>query len=609
MRDAATRARWLARLRSESGGAIMLLAVTAIALLLANSPLSRPYTEFWETPLVIAFGDERLELSLHHWVNDGLMVVFFLLIGLEVRQELAVGSLRDRTRALAPLVAGAAGVALPALLFLAIAGREAPQAWGAVVGTDTAFLLGTLALVGPRLSNQLRIFLLTLTVVDDFLAVLIVGVVYTDDLRIWPLVIAGVCLVVLWLLGRLREWRAAPYVLVIVALWLATLLSGVHPSIAGMAAGLLIPMFAPERQGVVRAKSLFVSYWQSPEASMARDAQRGLSRSIAVSERFSSALRTPVSLVIVPVFALANAGIDLRGDAIPEALGSPVMWGIVVGLVLGKLVGIAGGTWLIVRLRIGRLPDGVGFGSVSAGAALSGIGFTMSLLIISLAFDSAGERRPAVVGVLLAMLLAGGLGWLIFLIARRRFGETAADLPLTLTPPVHEHDHARGPKDAPHTVVEFLDFECPFCAEATGMWREVQQHFGDRVRYVVRHLPLTDLHPAARRAAIAAEAASRQGRFWAMHDLLFANQSALEQPDLRRYARQLGLDQEQFDADCGDDQLAARVQLQAQSAFDSGARGTPTFFIDGVRHRGPHDARTLIAALEVVGAQPRAIGS
>ncbi|MCH1881548.1 Na+/H+ antiporter NhaA [Agrococcus sp. ARC_14] len=609
MRDEATRARWFARLRSESGGAIMLLTVTAIALLLANSPLSQSYAEFWETPLVVALGEERLELSLHHWVNDGLMVLFFLLIGLEVRQELAVGSLRDRTRAIAPLVAGAAGVALPALLFLVIAGRDAPQAWGAVVGTDTAFLLGTLALVGPSMSNQLRMFLLTLTVVDDFLAVLIVGVVYSDDVRIWPLVIAAACLVLLWLLGRLREWRTAPYVLVVVVLWLATLLSGIHPSIAGMAAGLLIPSFAPDRQGVVRAKRLFVSYWQSPEASVARDAQRGLSRSIAVSERFSNALRTPVSLVIVPVFALANAGIDLRGDAIPEAIGSSVMWGIVVGLVVGKLVGIAGGTWLIVRFGWGRLPDGVGFGSVMGGAALSGIGFTMSLLIVGLAFDTAEERRPAVVGVLLAMVLAGLLGWLIFAVARRRFGETAADLPLTLTPAVHEHDHARGPADAPHTVVEYLDFECPFCAEATGMWRQVEERFGDRVRYVVRHLPMEDLHPAAWRSAIAAEAAGRQGRFWEMHDLLFANQSALGPRDLRRYAGQLGLDLEQFEADCEDDLLAGRVRLHAQSAHDSGARGTPTFFIDGVRHRGPHDARTLIAAIEAIGAQPRTIGS
>ncbi|WP_072314789.1 Na+/H+ antiporter NhaA [Agrococcus sp. Marseille-P2731] len=609
MRDATTRARWLDRLRSESGGAIMLITVTAVALLLANSPLSHPIAQFWETPVAIAFGDEQLELSLHHWVNDGLMVVFFLLIGLEVRQELAVGSLRDRSRALAPLVAGAAGVALPALLFLVVAGRDAPQAWGAVVGTDTAFLLGTLALVGPRMSNQLRIFLLTLTVVDDFLAVLIVGVVYSDEVRVWPLVVAALCLGLLWLLGRLREWRTAPYVLVIVVLWLATLLSGIHPSIAGMAAGLLIPAFAPERQGVMRAKHLFVSYWQSPEASMARDAQRGLARSIAVSERFSNALRTPVSLVIVPVFALANAGIDLRGDAIPEALGSTVMWGIVLGLVVGKLVGIAGGTWLIVRFGLGRLPDGVGFGSVMGGAALSGIGFTMSLLIVGLAFDSAEERRPAVVGVLLAMVLSALLGWLIFRVARRRFGETAADLPLTLTPAVHERDHARGPADARHTVVEYLDFECPFCAEATGMWRQVQQRFGDRVRYVVRHLPLTDVHPAAWRAAVAAEAAGRQDRFWEMHDVLFANQATLEPGDLERFASELGLDLERFAEDCDDEQVHARVRRHAQSAHDSGARGTPTFFIDGMRHRGPHDARTLIAAIEAIGAQPRAIGA
>lgn len=201
--------------------------------------------------------------------------------------------------------------------------------------------------------------------------------------------------------------------------------------------------------------------------------------------------------------------------------------------------------------------------------------------------------------MLVALVLATALGALIFKVARVRWGESSADLPTLLTPDVDpERDHVRGPVDAPITIVEYLDFECPFCARATGMWKDIRDHFGDRARYVARHLPLDEPHPHARSAAIAAEAAARQGRFWEMHDLLFANQTRLEPDDLRGYAAEIGLDLDRFEADAADPELAERVQEDADSAHDSGARGTPTFFLNGVRHRGPHDARTLIAALE-----------
>lgn len=588
----------LDRLRTETGSALLLAGVAMIALVWANSPWSAAYEELWHTPLGISLGDASLELDLHHWVNDGLMVIFFFLIGLEVRQELAIGSLRDRRRALVPVLAGLVGVALPAAIYLAIAGREAPAGWGVVIGTDTAFLLGVLALVGPAMSNQLRVFLLTLTVVDDFLAVTIIGTVYTENLRIGPLVVALAALVLLWLLGRSSEWRSAPYVLLVVLLWGATLLSGVHPSLAGMAAGLLVPAAATERRYVEDAKVLFRDYWQSPEARVARTVRMGLARSISVNERLHDVLRSPVSLVVVPIFALANAGVDLRGGVLGEALVSPITWGVVAGLVLGKLAGIALGAWGAVRLGLGRLPDGVGPGSVLGGSALAGIGFTMSLLIVGLSLE--GEQADdATIGVLIAMVLATALGWLIFKLARVRWGETTADLPTTLTPDIDpEHDHVRGTMDAPLTIVEYLDFECPFCARATGMWRDVQEHFGDRVRYVARHMPLDD-HPHSRQAAVAAEAASRQGRFWEMHDLLFAHQARLEVEDLRGYAADLDLDLARFDADCADPEVWAAVEQQEQSALASGVRGTPTFFVNGSRHRGPHDARTLIASLEV----------
>ncbi len=590
------------RLRTESGSALLLVAVSVVALLWANSPWSQSYVDLWHTHAAVTIGDFAIDLSLHHWVNDGLMVIFFFLIGLEVREELAVGSLRQRSRALVPLVAGLVGVALPAAIYLLIAGRDAPDGWGVVIGTDTAFLLGALALVGPRMSSQLRVFLLTLTVVDDFLAVAIIGVFYTDEVRLMPLGIAAVSLVLLFWLGRARQWRSSPYVAVIVVLWAATLLSGIHPSLAGMAAGLLVPAAATERGDVVAAKHLFRDYWQSPDASVARSVQRGLARSISVNQRLHEVLRGPVSLVIVPIFALANAGVDLRGGVLGDALTSPVTWGVVAGLTLGKLAGIALGAWGAVRAGLGTLPDGVGPGSVAGGAALSGIGFTMSLLIISLAFEGP-TADAATVGVLIALVLSWTLGWLVFRIARTRLGETEADLPSTLEPAFDpELDHTRGSEAAQLTVVEYLDFECPFCARATGMWKDIRDHFGDRIRYVVRHLPLDDVHPHARGAAIAAEAAARQDRFWEMHDVLFANQSALEADDLRRYAEQIGLDLERFDADCADEATARLVEKHVRSARASGARGTPTFFVDGTRHRGPHDGRTMIAAIEARAA-------
>jgi Na+/H+ antiporter NhaA len=589
----------LERLRTESGAALLLIAVTAFALLWANSPWSGAYEHLWETPVLVEIGDLAFDMDLHHWVNDGLMVVFFFVVGLEVRQELALGSLRQRSQRLLPVVAGTVGVLVPAGIYLAVAGRVAPEGWGVVVGTDTAFLLGVLALVGPTMSSQLRVFLLTLSVVDDFLAVTVIGVFYSEGVRLTPLLIAVACLGALWLLGRMRAWRSGPYVVVVVVLWGATVQAGIHPSIAGMLAGLLVPAVATRRDDVVAAKGLFRAYWQSPDASMARDVRLGLARSISVNQRLHEVLRSPVSLVVVPVFVLANAGIDLRGGALGAALASSVTWGVVAGLVVGKLVGIGVGTWLALRLRLGTLPDGVGPGSVLGGAALSGIGFTVSLLVAGLAFDDPAHTQAATIGVLISLVLASLLGWALFSLARVRWGETSADLPVRLDPPVDTHrDHVRGDDDAAHTVVEYLDFECPFCARATGMWKDLHEHFGDRVRYVVRHLPLDDVHPHARLAAVAAEAAHRQGRFWEMHDRLFAHQSHLTADDLREHAAAVGLDLDRFDADVADEALHARVEADVDSARASGARGTPTFFLDGHRHRGPHDAGTLIAALE-----------
>ena len=407
--------------------AVLLVVVTAVALLWANSPLSEAYFGLWDVEIGFDVGGFGLHMNLHHWINDGLMVVFFLVVGLEVRQEFAHGTLRDASRARLALIAGVAGVALPAVLYILIvaaAGGDGLGGWGAVVGTDTAFLLGALALVGPKLSGQLRVFLLTLTVVDDFLAVSIIGIVYSDEIRLVPLLIAVACLAGLWLLSRSRQGSATPYVLIVIVLWFATVDSGVHASLAGMVAGLLIPAYPTRRQQVVEARQLFRDFWQSPSASSARAVGRGLSQGVSVNERLHDHLRLPTALLVVPIFALANAGVDLGGGVVADSLGSPVTWGVIAGLVLGKLLGIGIATLLAVRMGAGRLPEGVGMGSVFGGAALSGIGFTVSLLIIGRAFGTTSDLgRQATVGVLVSM------GHSVMFGAADTFRAAAADQP------------------------------------------------------------------------------------------------------------------------------------------------------------------------------------
>ncbi|MGY4720998.1 Na+/H+ antiporter NhaA [Naumannella huperziae] len=593
-------------LSTEAGSAGILLAAALIALVWANSPWGATYAELWHTEGIVALGPLHLEMSLQHWVNDGLMVLFFLVLGLEVRRELSMGELTDRRRIAVPLIAAALGIALPAMIFLALNPTgEAARGWGAVIGTDTAFMLGAVALAGPRCPAQLRIFLLTLTVFDDIAAVSVIGVAYADNINFAALAVMGACLVALALLGRAGVWRTWPYGVTVFVLWLATLLSGLHPSVAGMIAGLMIPAHEPTRDDVDSATSLFRAFRQSPLPDSGQQAQRGLQRVVSINERWQVALHPWTSYFIVPVFALANAGVALGGGVLTDALTSRLTWGVVIGLVVGKAAGIGLGVLLATRLRLGDLPEGVGFGQVLGGAAMSGIGFTMSLLIIGLAFDDPVLQTEATVGVLLAAVLAAALGFAIFQIAARVFGQTEASLPYLLSEPVDvTRDHYRGNPDAELTLVEYADFECPFCGDATGMLEDLTERMGVNGRYIFRHLPLTDVHPHAFDAAIAAEAAARQGNFWGMHNLLFAHQDRLERDDLLGYAAELGLDLDRFATDLDDEALADRVRADMQSAHDSGARGTPTFFVGDRRHTGPYDAGRLEAELVRVFGRP-----
>ncbi|MGC4105069.1 MAG: Na+/H+ antiporter NhaA [Thermomicrobiales bacterium] len=303
------------------------------------------------------------------------------------------------------------------------------------------------------------------------------------------------------------------------------------------------------------------------------------------------------NFLILPIFALANAGVVLSGETLSGAMRSPVTWGIVAGLVLGKLIGIAGSTGILKLLHLGELSPGLTFGRIAGGAALSGIGFTISLFIIDLAIDDPLIQDEARVGVLLASVLAFALGWAAFRILDRLQPPSAQFLKLA-RPVDPARDHIRGSMDAPLTLVEYGDFECPFCSRATGSIDEVRAHFGDELRYVWRHLPLTHVHPQALQAAYASEAAARQMDFFTYGPYLFTHQDALELDDLIRYAGDLGLDADRFETDMRDAETLARVRDDMLDAELMDAHGTPTFFVNGHRHKGPYDAARLIEALE-----------
>jgi Na+/H+ antiporter NhaA len=587
-------------LRTESGSAGLLLLATLVALAWANSPWNGSYETFWHTELAFRLGDWGLALDLQHWVNDGLMVFFFFVVGLEVKRELSIGELTDRHRAAVPLVAALTGLAVPALVFLLFnpSGPEA-RGWGVVISTDTAFLLGVLALVGPRCSAQLRLFLLTLAVADDVGALTIIALVYTDDLDPVALALAAGGIGAMLTLTRLAVWRGPAYFVLAVGVWLAMYESGVHPTIAGVVIALLTPAYAPRPDEVEQAEQLARSFRQSPNPEFGRAARLAFERAVSSNERLQRLYHPWSSYVIVPIFALANAGVTLDRETIEASLRSPLSLGIVAGLVLGKLVGITLGTVGAIRLRIGTLGRGLDMLQLAGGAVLSGIGFTISLFIVDLALDDPELQDQARLGVLAASALAAGLGWLVFLVGGRlRVPDPSARRAMLLDRPVDpRRDHIRGPADAPLTLVEYGDFQCPFCGAATGSIEDVRAQLGDRLRYVFRHLPLTDVHPDAELAAHAAEAAGAQGRFWEMHDRLFAHQDALDLPSLLRYADELGLDVDRFGDELRDGVHERRIAEDTADAEASGVEGTPTFFIGERRHIGPYDALTITRAL------------
>jgi Na+/H+ antiporter NhaA len=585
---------------TENTAAALLLAFTVAAILWANSPWAESYTGFWNTPVGFSFGGMHNELTVKEIVNDGLMTFFFFIVGLEVTSELTVGELTDRARAAVPMVAAIAGLIVPALIFLSLnPSGENARAWGVVISTDTAFLIGALAVIRPKFPARLRTFLLTLTIVDDVGALIVIALFYSERIRVVPLVIAIALIVAIALVRFAPVLRGPAYAVLGFALWVALFMAGVHPTLAGVATAILIPVFTPERQRVEHAVELIRAFRQSPNSQYAREVTRSLRESISINERLQTDIGPYVSFVVLPLFALANAGVRLDHESISAAARSPLTWGVVAGLVLGKFIGITGATAIMTKVGWGQLAPGLTLRRVAGGAALSGIGFTIALFIIDLAIADPERQAQARVGVLIASVVAFVSGWAIFRITD--WISPPEPVGLKLVRPVDpDRDHIGGNPDSPLTLVEYGDFECPFCSRATGAIDEVREHLGDQLRYVWRHLPLERVHPHAFAAARASEAAAEQGKFFEMATELFAHQDNLEWSDMYRYANSIGLDLEQFDEDVRvhPSKVLHRVQDDAQDAEVMDLNSTPTFFVNGKRHKGPWDARSLIRALE-----------
>jgi NhaA family Na+:H+ antiporter len=415
-------------LRTEEASGILLLAAAVAALLWANSPWRASYDALWHTQLTIGLGPWSLAEDLQHWVNDALMALFFLVVGLEIKRELTTGELREPKAAAFPAIAALGGMAVPALLYLAINPSGEPgRGWGIPMATDIAFALGVLAIVGRGLPTALKTFLLALAIVDDIGAILVIAIFYSGSISPGPLLAAAGLLVLILVLQRLQVRWTAVYVLLGVGVWLATFQSGIHATIAGVALGLTTPAVPFQRPRAVSLEAHRVAD-DTVDDPVPPDADAhqwlhlaGLTReAVSPLARLEHLLHPWTSWVVIPVFALANAGLSITRSTLGEMLTSGVTLGIVAGLVVGKTVGITVFTWMATRTGITRLPEGVRWSQLVGVAALAGIGFTVSLFITSLAFQTQAVQDTAKVGILAASLLAGLLGALFLARSRRR---------------------------------------------------------------------------------------------------------------------------------------------------------------------------------------------
>jgi Na+:H+ antiporter, NhaA family len=407
-------------LRIEAAGSLLLLLAAAVALVWANSPWASSYDTLWHTHLVLDLGPLHLDESLQHWVNDALMVIFFFVVGLEIKYELVNGDLRDPKTAALPIVAAIGGMVVPAGIYLALnpPGSHGNAGWGIPMATDIAFAVGVLGILGRRIPSAARLFLLTLAIVDDIGAILVIAVFYTSDLSLGWLAIAVGLLGAMVVARLLRIWSTVVYVVLGVGVWFALLESGVHATLAGVAIGLLAPATALLKEDVARGYAVEALRDNQLDADELHRLRFLLRESVSVVERLQSTLHPVSAYVVLPVFALANAGVEL--GALSKVFTEPVGLGIILGLVLGKPIGIFLASFAAVRLGLGRLPEGTGWSMIFGLGAVAGIGFTVSIFIAGLSFPGAELlTEEAKIAILLASLFAAVVGVVLLLAATR----------------------------------------------------------------------------------------------------------------------------------------------------------------------------------------------
>ena len=410
----------------QSSGGILLIVATVVALVWANSPWGESYAAFWHTKLTVGVGDFSISKDLTHWINDGLMAVFFLVVGLEIKREVLVGELSSVRTAALPVAAALGGVVVPATIYLAFnTGTEGSAGWGIPMATDIAFALGVLALLGDRVPLALKVFLTALAIVDDIVAVLVIALFYTSDIAWGVLGVGAVFLAALVVANLIGVGRTLVYALLGIGLWLCFLLSGVHATIAGVLLALTVPAISFINPGAFLERSRYVLDRFEEAGEKGENVLSNEERQAALHalnhaayklepplHELEHTLHPWVVFAIMPLFALANAGVPL-GGGIGEALTSPVALGIVAGLVVGKQVGVTLFAWLAVKIGISELPEGIRWRHVYGASWLAGIGFTMSLFISDLAFSNGSLVDAAKLGILAASLLAGLVGWTI----------------------------------------------------------------------------------------------------------------------------------------------------------------------------------------------------
>ena len=399
-------------LRTETAGGGVLLAAAVVALVWANSPWDESYVRLWATEVDLRIGSLGFTNDLRHFVNEGLMTLFFLVVGLEIKRELVAGELRSWRTAAFPAVAAVGGMLLPAVVYAALTvGHPGARGWGIPMATDIAFAVGVVALLGPRVPQSLKLFLLTLAIVDDIGAIVVIAVFYSEGIALLPLLVAAGLIALMSGLRRLRVVAMPLHVLIGVGVWYATYKSGVHATLAGVALGLLAPA-RPLAAGAV-AREWAEDLSDEPGPAELRAMTRLANSSVSVAERLEHALHPLTSFAVIPLFALANAGVVLERSALDTPGGTRVVLGVILGLVAGKTLGVAGASWLAVRLRLSSLPSDVTWPQMVGIAAVAGVGFTVSLFVAALAFDEAQLEAAAKIGIVGASVLATALGLVV----------------------------------------------------------------------------------------------------------------------------------------------------------------------------------------------------